>query len=274
MDTKKLCATCKSMKFDEPVNLSFQKKPMWLKKTNFVLDFIRDQKEFRIKRQKKDTMKVSVQLSTENAGLYVLYWAATSNDNNLKTREAKAAYDHFQNSGISRVNKDGRLDMFIQCPQNYKTVHDNDEYTFYRHVHFVLQKEGMHEWDTSHILTFAVTCEITLGYLKSILRDKTFMIVNAIGSEFDIPDAIHLDTTKSISSLKRQLVVALQSYPKIKRAIETNQIDWYAIPMVVYCKNRMCPMSKQKVLDLYHKGFVNVSIFPEGFDKMKQNKMG
>ena len=274
MNTKKLCVACKSMKFDQPVRLSTDMPPVWLRKTNYVHNFIKGEKEFKVKRQKDNVMQVTLQLSPEDAGLYVLYWAATPNDNNLKTKHAKDAYDKFQNSGIGRVQMDGTLNMYIQCPQNYKTVDDNSEtYTFYRHVHYILQKRSVKEWDMSWIWTLAVTCRFTVDYFRSILLDKSFLVVNALGPEYDIPGAIHLDPRKRINTLKRQLVRDLQEHPMIKHAVETNQIDWYAIPIVIYCKNAACHASENLAVDLYRKGFVNVSIFPAGYDKIKKSKL-
>ena len=272
MNTKKLCVACKAMKFNEPVRIS-NTVPLWLRKTNYVQNFVDSQKEFRIKRRRGNVMKFCVQLSPEDKGSYVLYWAATPNDDNLKTKHARQAYDKFQNSGICKVQEDGTAIMYIECPQNYKTIDEDGEYTFYRHLHYMLQQPGKKEWDNSRFWTLAVTCQFTPEYFRSILLDKSIMVVNALGSEYDIPGAIHLDPKKRINTLKRQLVHDLQNYPKIKHAVETNQIDWYAIPMVVYCKDTACHAAENLAVELYRKGFVNVSVFPGGYDKIIKSKL-
>ena len=268
MDKKTLCTTCKQMKFDEPVNLSFQKLPTWLSKENYILKFINNQKSFRVQRQKENVFKLSIPVDADT-GDYVLYWAATENKNNLKTKSAKQAYADFANHGISRVNKNHVVNVYIQCPQNYHTTDaDGKRYTFYRHVHFVIGKNK--HWNTSSIFTYAVTCNLTFPYFEKIFQDKSSIIVNALNDEYDIPNAVHLDPKKSTVELKRDLVKILQKYPKIKKAIEEEKIDWYAVPLIVYCKNKSCHAAESLTLELYKKGFVNVSIFPGGYDVLSQ----
>jgi hypothetical protein len=268
MEKKTLCITCKQMKFDEPVDLSFQKLPTWLSKENYVLQFIKSQTSFRVSRQNKNVFKLSIPVSA-TPGDYVLYWAATENNNNLKTKSAKEAYADFSNHGISKVKKDHTVDVYIQCPQNYHTTDEQGKrYTFYRHVHFVIGKDK--HWDTESIYTYAVTCNLTFDYFQKIYKEKTSLIVNALNSDYDISNAIHLNPKKSITNLKKELVMILQNYPKIKNAIEHEKIDWYAIPMIVYCKNKSCHAAENLTLELYKKGFVNVSIFPDGYDTLSR----
>ena len=263
-----ICASCVGMKLDEPVLSSSKKIPKWLEKTNYVQNFIDSQTNFRVQRQKKssDLFKVQIQDSPENAGKYVLYWASKSTKNELYTKDAKNAYGNFGNSGVSKIQKDGTVTFYIKCPQNYETVEHGKQSseTFYRHVHFVLEKKNKKEWDSQKIFTKIVTCK------SNILQKKDSIIVNAIGKEFDVFHAIHLKTNLSERDFYHQVLNVIKTGKRIYNAVKNGRIKWYAVPFIVYCKNENCNASEKLVKKLYKKGLVNLTIFPKGYDGLSK----
>lgn len=257
-----ICASCVGMNLDDSVLSSTKKIPKWLEKTNYVQNFIESQINFCVKKQNNSKLfKIQIQNSLENAGKYVLYWASKSTANELYTKNAKDAYGNFSNSGISKIQKDGTVTFYIECPQNYETIEHGKQTseTFYRHVHFVLQK-NKNEWDSKHIFTKIVTCKST------ILQKKDSIIVNALGKEFDMFDAIHLNPNLSERDFYQQVLNAIKSRKKIYNAVKNGKIKWYAVPFIVYCRNENCNASENLVKKLYKKGLVNLTIFPKGYD--------
>lgn len=262
-----ICASCIGMKLDEPVLSSSNKKPKWLQQNNYVEDFINSNTEFKIKKQQGKTFKVSIKTTLNNAGKYVLYWASKPSTNELMTQNAKDAYGNFSNSGISIVQKDGTINFYIKCPQNYKTIAHGKQFeeTFYRHLHFVLETNK--EWDKKKIYTKIVTCN-TLT-----LNKKNTIIVNAIDKKYDLFDAIHINHSMTQKQLRQYILEIIKKYPKINKAVQKGHIEWYAVPFIIYCKNENCNASHNLVKKLYKKGLVNLTIFPKGYDGIKNIKI-
>lgn len=261
-----ICASCVGMNLHEPVLSSTKKIPKWLEKTNYVQNFIESQTKFAVRKQKNsELLKIQIENSPKNAGKYVLYWAAKSTNNELYTKNAKNAYGNFSNSGISKIQKDGMVTFYIKCPQNYETVEHGKQTTetFYRHVHFVLEK-NKNEWDSKHVFTKIVTCK------SKTLQKKDSIIVNALGKEFDMFDAIHLNPNLPEGEFHHQIMNAIKSRKKIYNAVKNAKIKWYAVPFIVYCKNEKCNASENLVNRLYKKGLVNLTIFPKGYDGLSK----
>ena len=270
-----VCASCIGMEFNKPVLSSDEKLPSWLEDFNYVQDFIKKQKEFKIKKN-KNTFKVTLHVGKEHFNKFVLYWASKPSKHHLKILDAKKAYGSFENSGISKVNKDGILHIYIQCPQNYKTIISGEthEDTFYRHVHFLFQKEKK-EWDIDKIYTKVINCFLPMekssfsqGILLNTLPKEEF-------EKEHIPHSHHLDFQKIKKLSSEQLHFFFQDlidkfYPKIKKALDNGDLVPYNIPLILYCKNKKCNLSDKAQEILYKKGFVNIKILKDGIDGYKK----
>jgi rhodanese-related sulfurtransferase len=58
-----------------------------------------------------------------------------------------------------------------------------------------------------------------------------------------------------------------QQFAKLKKAIDKKDIEWYAIPIILYCKNKNCKASDHCLEELTKKGIVNIKIFRGGIDE-------
>jgi len=260
-----ICASCIGMKLDEPVISSSKKKPKWLEKTDYVENFIKSQKDFKIKKQRGKTFKITVTISSKNSGKYVLYWASKPSKNELMTKNAKEAYGNFTNSGISKIQKDGTFTVHIKCPQNYETIEHGKKIkeTFYRHLHFVLENDKK-EWNHDKIFTKIVTCH------SSVLNKKDTIIINALGEEYDLFNANHINPSLNQKEFHNHILKLIEKYPRIHNAVQKKKVEWYAVPFIIYCKNEKCNASENLVKKLYKKGLVNLTIFPKGYDGIKK----
>lgn len=270
-----ICASCIGMNFQKPVLSSDKKLPKWLENFNYVHDFIDHTKTIK-SRKKENTFPVSLQLSDKYIGKYILYWASKPSKNELKTLDAKSAYGKFENSGISRVNKNGKVTFYIQCPQNYKTIIEGkkEEDTFYRHVHFLFQKKEK-EWDKKKIYTKVITCSVPITDIK-----KGILLHTLSKEDYEkehIPNSYHLDA-KMVKKMSREDLhhffynLIEKYYPKIKTAVDKKKIEWYAVPLILYCKNKKCNASELCLEELYKKGMVNIKLFKGGIDEYKYDR--
>lgn len=272
-----ICASCVGMNFEKPVLSSEKKIPKWLENFNYVHNFIRGVEKIKTKRN-KETFPVTLRVSKKYIGKYVLYWASNPSNNELKTLNAKYAYGKFENSGISKVDKEGRVTFYIKCPQNYKTIvkGENKEDTFYRHIHFLYQKSEK-EWDEEKIYTKIITCSISMDHFKKGILLHTLSKEDY--EKFHIPNSYHMDAKMVKKMSPDELhhffdTLLLKHYPKIKKAVDEKRIEWYAIPLILYCKNKNCNASELCLKELYKKGMVNIKLFKGGIDEYKNAKRG
>ena len=283
-----ICASCVGMDLFNPVLSSDTKIPKWLENVNYVKDFIAKQKSFEITKPKKNTFKVSFTVEKKYAGQFVLYWAAKPSTNNFKIADAKSSYDKFQNSGVAKVTNKGILEMYVQCPQNYKAISSGSkiEKTFHRHIHFCFQKRNEKKWNEKKIFTKIITCDVDLQF-----KDQQFCVKNKNKCVFGemllctlpfsfykknhIPESFHLDAAMvqkmSRQNLKTYFMNIIeknkQQFAKLKKAIDKKDVEWYAIPIILYCKNKTCKASDHCLEELTKKGIVNIKIFRGGIDE-------
>lgn len=273
----RLCASCIGMDFNNPVLSSDKDLPKWLENVNYVNDFIKNWKSFKLKKN-KDTIKITFTVPPIYVGKYVLYWAAKPTKNDYKIVDAKRAYGNFSNCGVSKVGKDCLVRLYVYCPQNYRTITKGGktEEIFYRHVHFCFQK-SVDEWDTKHVFTKVVTCSIPWNSI-----DDKLLLNTLPKKEFErhhIPGSFHLDASM-VRKMSREdlhdyfikLVRENPRFHKIQKALQSGDLFWYAIPIVLYCKNKSCHASDKCLSALYKKGIVNVKIYRGGIDAYDKSK--
>ena len=116
------CASCLDFSIDKVIKVQSSKIPSWLLKHDYVKEFVMKAPNQLKKPSKYDT-KVELDLGKQYAGKKVLYWGAlpkTTSDPTIS--DAKKAYSNFQNNGVAKIDKNGKVTFFFMCPQVYKTV--------------------------------------------------------------------------------------------------------------------------------------------------------
>ena len=117
------------------------------------------------------------------------------------------------------------------------------------------------------IYTKIVTCSVPISNVKNGILLHT--LPKKDYEKEHIPDSFHLDAEMVRDMSKKKLhdffmKLIEKNYPKIKKAIENQKVEWYAVPLILYCKNKNCGASKECLDQLYRKGMVKIKIFQGG----------
>ena len=152
--------------------------------------------------------------------------------------DAKTAYK-FENSGVTKISKNGDVVLKFNCPQLYKTKSkmQKNNITFFRHVHFVV--EGYNQWDPQ-IYTKIVVCKYKIDKFIEEADTGLHVIINALPSEYfakdHIPNSFNL-YYKTIAKMTSQDLhswfndVCRIHYPNYTY-IKNKKISIYEIPII------------------------------------------
>ena len=149
-------------------------------------------------------------------------------------------------------------------------VEKSKETTFFRHLHFVTEKDGA--WD-SQIYTKVVVCHYKFDKFIEEVKSGMSVIINALPAEYfakdHVPNSFNL-YYKTISKMSvKELgewfdeVIKLH-YPKLATYIQNNKLQIYEIPIVTYCAHDKCNASELAIKELMKKGFVNINEYSGG----------
>jgi hypothetical protein len=75
-------------------------------------------------------------------GEKVLYWAADkkSNEDTPDTTTPNEAYNDYDNSGISIVDKEGKAKLYVKCPKKYFVMYNK---ILPQHLHYRVITKGI-----------------------------------------------------------------------------------------------------------------------------------
>jgi hypothetical protein len=203
-----------------------------------------------------------------------LYWGAKKNDIILKINNAKKAYGDFSNYGVTKVDKNGDITLFFNCPQPYSTIEKGKKLkeTFYRHIHFCLSNKNKTIW-LSTVFTKIVICDINLKYTNKLHNLGKVVLINALPNQYyaksHIPNSYNLFHKNIKKMTQTELFtwfndVIQINYPKIADSIKKNKINLYEVPIVLYCAHKKCNAGELSAIELLKKGFVNILDFKGG----------
>ena len=89
-------------------------------------------------------VEVSIDMGRQYANKYIYYFAAESKKMILKDGRdvhkirPKDAYDDFENSGVAKLNDQGKVNVVISMPINYHGEEENDK-TYKPHIHWKIE---------------------------------------------------------------------------------------------------------------------------------------
>tara|TARA_B100000963_G_scaffold269116_1_gene237249 strand:- start:15475 stop:16323 length:849 start_codon:yes stop_codon:yes gene_type:complete len=273
---KNTCASCVGLSVNSIIKINNDKKPEWLKKFDYVENFIRkNDKEIKIKKQKNTDTSLILDVGKNKANRYVLYWAASKEKKNeILIKDAKKAYGNFKNHGISKVNKNGKVRLYFNCPRPYSTIEKGkkNRETFYRHIHLCFSNINCNKW-LDKVYTKIVVCNYTLKEVMFKHKTGSIVLINALPCEyyqkshiensFNIPfNKVNKMSQTDLFSWFREVIKV--NYPKLNKLLQQKKINVYELPIVVYCAHKDCDASEQLAKSLLKKGFVNISDFTGG----------
>lgn len=270
-----ICASCKSTNISKITKLNKDILPKWLEKKNYVDEFI-IKKPTKVFKQHNYSMKFKLKIGQKFKQRRILYFAAKPDKNLFTIKDARKAYSDFSNSGVSTINNSGECTIYLNPPQPYKTIKKNETNykTFYRHMHFVLSNTQNTEWDINTIYTKVLNCSIEFDDLMyNHIDKKQVLLLNTLPCEYyaksHISKSFNLPTKeiKKMSSTECKQwikeVLKLNNHPLYKKLSE-KKIEFYNLPIVVYCAHKDCDASEKALVELYKKQFVNVVMYEEG----------
>ena len=272
MTDKGTCASCLDFDIEKPVKSTEELKPTWLLKHDYVREFI-DKQSLKLRTPPKYDTEMKLELGQRFAGKRILYWATDEKKTKSPVvKDAKKAYGKFENSGVVKANAKGTANLRFDCPQLYKTkrTEKSKETTFFRHLHFVTEKDGA--WD-SQIYTKVVVCHYKFDKFIEEVKSGMSVIINALPAEYfakdHVPNSFNL-YYKTIAKMSvKELgewfdeVIKLH-YPKLATYIQNNKLQIYEIPIVTYCAHDKCNASELAIKELMKKGFVNINEYSGG----------
>lgn len=276
---KGVCASCLDFNIDKFVMSKEALKPTWLLEHDYVNEFINNH-DLKISSQKKYDINLKVGLGSKFANKKVLYWASDSKDTHSPlVSDAKKAYGNFENSGVTKANDTGNVSFKINCPQIYraKRVNQTKETSFFRHMHFVIEKNGV--WD-KQIYTKVVICNYSFKNFIEMKDTGLYVMINALPAEYFAKDHVpnsynlHFKVISKMSSKELLLwfseVIKLH-YPKLNAMLKNKKLELYEVPIITYCAHKDCNASELALKELLKKGFVNVNEFGGGMKEYRKN---
>ncbi len=269
---KGVCASCLDFDIEKVVKSKESLKPDWLKETDYVREFINNH-SMSLKKPDISNVEMNLELGEKVCNRKILYWAADEkNEKNPIITDAKTAYNKFENSGVTKSNDKGSVKIRFACPQLYKAKQTSDkkDITFFRHIHFVIEKDGV--WD-AQIYTKIVICKYDLSKFLKNKKEGLTVLINALPSEYygkdHVPNSYNLfnkEVSKmSIDELKEWFEYVIRvHYPKLYEYVKSKRLEIYEVPIIVYCAHEKCNAAELTIKELMKKGFVNINEFSGG----------
>ena len=267
---KNTCASCKGLSVTKIIKTNNEKKPKWLEKMDYVVNFIEKNNKIKIKKQPYTDTTLILDVGKSKANRYILYWGAQKSKKIL-INDAKKAYGNFKNNGIAKANKNGLVKLHFNCPQCYSTVEKGkkNKETFYKHIHFCYSNSTNDKWlDT--VYTKIIICKHNLKQTMEKHKKGEIVLLNALPCKYyqkaHIPNSFNLPYNTKISQkdLFQWMKEVLINYPKLNKLLQQKKINIYELPIIVYCAHEKCNASELLAIKLLKKGFVNISEFPGG----------
>ncbi len=284
MANNQICASCLDFSIDKVVKSKEDRKPTWLHKTDFVRQFINNTTDFRNRTPHNYDVVLKLHLGKRHAGKKMLYWAADKKKNsNFKIEDARKAYNNFENSGITSIDKNGDVTIKFCCPQVYRTKKtvSSKPHTYFRHLHFVVSDEKRSKWNFQ-IYTKIVVCKYDFAKTIDLHTKKEAILLNTLPSLYydneHIPDSHNLPhetikhmTQKQIFDWISELV--LENYPKFNKSLSNGKLEIKELPIITYCAHKKCNSSHIALEELLKKGFVNVNEYEGGMRDYKRRML-
>lgn len=280
MANNQICASCLDFSIDKVVKSKEDRKPTWLHKTDFVRQFINNTTDLRNRTPEKYDVVLKLNIDKRHAGKKMLYWAADKKRNsNFKIEDARKAYNNFENSGITTIDRNGHVTIKFCCPQVYRAKKSSSSkpHTYFRHLHFVVSDDKRTKWNPQ-IYTKIVVCKYDCAKTLDLHTKKGAILLNTLPSLYyddeHIPGSHNLPhetikymTQKQIFDWISELVS--ENYPKFKKALANGDLEIRELPIITYCAHKKCNSSHIALEELLKKGFVNVNEYEGGMRDYK-----
>ena len=257
MKSKKkiICSTCNIIKIDKNYNLYSENKEDLTKLPGIIPSF-----------NKKGTEKILLELGKKYSNRLIYYISSNTRTNNLLLKYPDS-YKNSENYGLGKLDMNGKVKLFINCPQPYK----EKGISYVSHIHILISNKAMNGWlDDS--LSVSVICKIDKSLVKKHLKNKDRLMINALSKEYyqkqHIKDSFNLYykeasimSNKNIKDLVKQMI---DENKDIKKYIKKNKISLLDTPILVYCYDKTCSAGHELGNILIQNGFTNLIDYSGG----------
>lgn len=274
LQSKKICASCVHFKLNAIIRSTEKRKPTWLHEVDYVREFIAKQHKFTPRTPAHANISVTIQLPTTLKNRKVLFWGSKKSMNELRVNDARTAYGHFRNNGITTVGPDGTAQIRLRCPQIYRVqkTSTSSPLSYFKHLHFVVSNAKCTKWN-KQLYTHIVVCKSTIESTLSKHQRKKVILINTLPTSMHrrshIPQSWNLPTSKiqkktgdEIQSLIEKRAAEMGG--PVLAALQNGSITLLETPIVLYCASSTCRSSDHAAKLLLQMGFVNIRIMQNG----------
>jgi rhodanese-related sulfurtransferase len=259
--TIKLCDTCLNVKIVDG-NIMSRNKESW---KNFPY-------HLPVLGRTSGPQSVNINLGKKHANCLIYYFGAKTSSNILHGQYPES-YKNSSNSGLVKLDKNGKCVIHLDCPMSYKDT-DFDKVgkqTYMSHIHLLVSDKSMTKWN-DNLYTQNVLCHVNKKQVKSSIKNHNRLIINALSSEYhnknSIPGSHNLyykDSKKlSVNQIKANVMMMMKKDTDFAAFVVKHKLNFTEIPIIVYCYSKTCNAGEQLALELFRAGFTNIVDYSGG----------
>lgn len=251
----KLCDTCDNVKL-KGLNLFSENNEEW---NNFP-------HHLPILGVREGSQEIQIDLGKNDGNCLIYYWGSREMFDNLNL-EYPDSYINSMNSGLMKLDANGKCRVFVNCPQPYK----DKGISYMSHIHILVSDKKMSCWKKG-MYTQNILCEINRKNLLHHMKQNDRLLINALPKEYfekaHIPGSYNIDynNAKKLGKNKLQNLVRkmVNSDKNISRIVKKNNLKITETPIIVYCYDKHCDAGHKLANELFKAGFTNVIDYKEG----------
>jgi len=202
------------------------------------------------------------------ANRWIYFWGANKSSS-YKIKSAPDAYGlNYTNSGITKTDNNGKVIFRLECPQPYQV----NNKTYYPHVHFIISQKDNEHWELK-VRAFTIVCNIDRKKLEVAIRNKSYLIINALPKEYfnkgHIPNSVNLYYKDAYNMTNKQIDQFVHNNLdhldlEINKLVKNKQLALRDIPIIVYCYNKSCDAGKRLASRLLEVGYHKILEYADG----------
>ena len=177
-------------------------------------------------------------------------------DFTAKITPFKKAYGHLENSGVVRIDNNGRVSFKVNCPRVY-LAEDGEIYS--RHIHWIYWNNKTNSWGND-IYTHQIFCNVDKKFVKKYVKNYASNVSNKV---------IIIDALNEDSYLERHIPGAVNlpasrkwSLDKVMRVLPSGTHS--TTPMIIYCYSPECNAAEKLWMQMNKLGFYNTMHYSGG----------
>lgn len=251
----KLCDTCHNVKL-KGLNLFSENDEEWVNFPHYLPPL----------GKKKGSQEVKIDMGKTYGNCLVYYWGSKQMNVNLNL-EYPDSYINNMNSGLVKLDGQGKCVVYVNCPQPYK----DRGVSYMSHIHMLVSDKKMSKWK-KNIFTQNVLCKICHSNLTAHMKKGDRLIINALDKSYY--DKVHIENSFNLPNkkaskmsnlkIKTEIKKMIDANKKISKLMKTSKLKLEEVPIIVYCYDNTCDAGHLLANELFKAGFTNILDYKEG----------